>query len=68
MSDPVVTVCHGHLETVSLKKLRIHTLFLLCKETKKLRHSEAQVKKIVKKLRLGLLPYDSATPVSESQD
>jgi hypothetical protein len=43
-----------------MKKLRIHFLFLLRKEAKKLRPSQAQAKKLVEKLRLRLLPYDSS--------
>jgi hypothetical protein len=42
------------------KKLRIHFLVLLSKKAKKLRLSEAQEKKLVKKLGLRLLPYDSS--------
>ena len=49
-----IPVCLGS------KKLRIHFLVLLSKEAKKLRLSEAQEKKLVKKLGLRLLPYDSS--------
>jgi hypothetical protein len=57
--------CYSYSESRPLrsrliKKLRLHILFLLSKEAKKLRRSQAQAKKIVKKLRLGLLPYDSS--------
>jgi hypothetical protein len=44
--------------------LRLHVLSLLSKEAKKLRLSQAQAKKLVKKLRLRLLPCDSVSDFS----
>ncbi len=43
----------------NIKKLGFHILPLLSPEAKKLRLCQAQAKKLVNKLSLRLLPYDS---------
>ena len=48
------------LRTRCIKKLRLNFLASLSTAAKKLRLSQAQAKKLVEKLRLRLLPYDSS--------
>ena len=52
-------------------KMRLHFLALLSKTAQKLRRSQAQAKKLVKKLRLvsaWILPYESSFIESEAKN
>jgi len=51
--------CLTSIKKPTIKEPRLNVLALLSKVAKKLKLSQAQAEKLVKKLRLRLLPYDS---------